>query len=139
MEVRVKVIRAQEFLVLTVDGMVDLASSKAMLAALVTHAANLKGYQILIDFRRGTAEMSIQDIWDVAAELGRSGEWSQWKIAILVAPDADVEKTEFFEVCAKSWLVMAKVFREFEDAIVWLVASDTQELVQGQGRRDMEL
>lgn len=108
----------------------DLAASRAMLATLMSHAANLKGYQILIDFRRGTARMSINDIWQVASELGRSEELIKRKIAILVGPDANMDHASFFETCVRNRFMVAKVFQEFEEAILWLVASDTQDVAK---------
>lgn len=77
--------------------------------------------------------MSVHDLWQVAAEIGRSKELITRKIAILIGPDADMEDAVFFETCLQNRFIMAKVFQDFEQAIVWLVSSDTQEVAQVSG------
>jgi hypothetical protein len=125
MAVKVKIIRAKDFLQVSPDGELALEESKLLLAKVASAKRPPADYDVLIDLRRVQWRLSTTDIYFLAAGLDEHREVFEDKVALLVLPGANFNKAEFFELCAQNRGYRVEAFTNFEDAIHWLFNSTT--------------
>jgi len=121
----IRIIRAHDFIIATPEGQLDLEKSEKLLMEIASASAQLVDYEILLDTRKAQTEMSVTDLWHLAAELSKvRGTFFRKKIAVL-CPLAQFDDTEFFALCAQNRGFQVGAFTSFEDAIEWLIANGT--------------
>jgi len=113
----IRIIHAHDFIKATPEGHLDLEQSKRLLVELTS--ASLNDYDIIIDTRKAQSEMSILDLWDLAAELDNHRKDSSRKTAI-VCPIERFDHAGFFARHAQNRGFRVREFTSFEDAINWL-------------------
>ena len=114
----IRIIHAHDFIKATPEGHLDLEQSKRLLVELTS--ASLNDYDIIIDTRKAQSEMSILDLWDLAAELDNLRKDSSRKTAI-VCPFERFDHAGFFARHAQNRGFRVREFTSFEDAINWLM------------------
>jgi len=114
----IRIIHAHDFIKATPEGHLDLEQSKRLLVELTS--ASLNDYDIIIDTRKAQSEMSILDLWDLAAELDNLRKDSSRKTAI-VCPFERFDHAGFFARHAQNRGFRVREFTSFEDAINWLL------------------
>jgi hypothetical protein len=114
----IRIIHAHDFIKATPEGHLDLEESKRLLVELTS--ASLNDYDIIIDTRKAQSEMSILDLWDLAAELDSLRKDSSRKTAI-VCPSERFDHAGFFARHAQNRGFRVREFTSFEDAINWLM------------------
>lgn len=63
--------------------------------------------------------MSIMDIDTITSELCQQGDAFRRKVALLLAPGHDFDKTSFLETCAYNQGFSVETFNDFESAMHW--------------------
>jgi hypothetical protein len=87
-------------------------------------SAPLVDYEIILDTRKAQTEMSITDLWHLAAELSNFRKAFSRKNAVL-CPLERFKYAEFFVLVAQNRGFPVRAFTSFEDAIEWLIANAT--------------
>jgi hypothetical protein len=116
----VRVILAKDFIRATSAGELDLESSKKALEDVASAAAQLVDYVILLDTRRARVQMSVMDLWHLAADLGNLRNTFYRKTAVL-CPVERFDDAAFFALCSENRGFRIKAFTSFEDAMNWLI------------------
>lgn len=78
-----RIIHAHDFLKATPEGRLDIEKSKQLLTKIAFAASHLVDYEIILDTRKAQTEMSITDLWYLAAELSNLREAFSRKTAVL--------------------------------------------------------
>jgi len=124
MPTNIRIIHAHDFIKASPEGHLDLEKSKKLLMEIASASAPLVDYEIIIDTRKAQTEMSITDLWYLAAELGNLRKAFSRKTAVL-CPLERFRYAEFLAVCAQNRGLRVMAFTSFEDAIEWLIANGT--------------
>jgi hypothetical protein len=124
MPTNIRIIHAHDFIKATPEGLLDLEESKKLLMEVASASAPLLDYEIILDTRKAQSEMSVTDLWHLAAELRNLGKAFSRKTAVL-CPLERFDYAGFFAVCAQNWGLQVRAFTSFEDAIEWLIKNGT--------------
>lgn len=127
MPATIRIIHAHEFIKATPEGRLDLEESKKLLIEIALASAPLPAYDILLDTRQAQSEMSVTDLWYLAAELNdnfRKASSRTVKTAVL-CPLERFDHAEFLALCAQNLGFQVRAFTSFEEAYEWLVANRT--------------
>jgi hypothetical protein len=129
MNLNIRLIHARDFLKTTSEGKLDLAASKQLLLKLASENASPHQYDMLIDVRRATRNMTLLDITELVNVMIEHRESFCTKLAILPPPEETLELAKFMELYAGNRGFRVGAFRDFEDAMNWLTTSN--ELIPG--------
>jgi hypothetical protein len=127
MPANVRIIHAHDFIRSSPDGKLDVEGSKNLLREIATASAPLADYDIVLDTRQAQSEMSVTDLWSLAADLGdtfRTASSRPVKTAILCPVDR-FDHAGFFALCAENRGFDVRAFTSIADAYEWLVADRT--------------
>jgi len=124
MSANIKIIPAHEFIKAAPEGQLDLEKCKIALAEIASVSAPTFDYEIILDTRKALIELSITDLWYLAAELSRLGKPFSRRTAV-VCPLEGFDNAGFLALCAQNRGVQVKAFTSFDDAIEWLFEKDT--------------
>jgi hypothetical protein len=116
----IRLIHAQDFVRATSEGELDFETSKKTLIETASATAHLVDYEILLDTRKSHVQMSVTDLWYLAAELSNLRKAFSRKTAVL-CPVERFDDAAFFALCSKNRGFRVKAFTSFEDAINWLI------------------
>jgi hypothetical protein len=120
MSTDIRLIHARDFVKATSDGELDFETSKKELIKIASATAHLVDYEILLDTRKSNVQMSVTDLWYLAAELSNLRKAFSRKTAVL-CPVEHFDDAAFFALCSKNRGFRVKAFTSFEDAINWLI------------------
>src|SRR5271166_4792663 len=98
MPTNIKIIRARDFVRATPEGQFDLRKSKEVLVEVASTSANLANVEVVLDTRLAQTNLSVADVWYLAAELSRLRDAYRGKTAVL-CPTEHFDKAEFFALC----------------------------------------
>ena len=127
MPANIRVIHAHDFIKATPEGKLDLEESKKLLMEIASVSAPLVDYDIVLDTRKAQSEMSVTDLWYLAAELSdnfRKTFSRPLKTAVL-CPLERFDQAGFFALCAQNRGFQVGAFTSFADAYEWLIANKT--------------
>jgi hypothetical protein len=124
MNLNIRLIHARDFLKTTSEGKLDLAASKQLLLKLASENASPHQYDMLIDVRRATRNMTLLDITELVNVMIEHRESFCTKLAILPPPEETLELAKFMELYAGNRGFRVGAFRDFEDAMNWLTTSN---------------
>lgn len=119
MTAKVKIIRSVEYLQVAEDGEIDLKKSKKILADIAQSKQPHADYDILLDFRRAYWILSTIDIYNLVKELFNYDNVFRDKLAMLVLPGKNFDKSEFFKLCGNNRGLNIEIFSNYEDAVQW--------------------
>ncbi|HYM60808.1 MAG TPA: hypothetical protein VEZ11_07935 [Thermoanaerobaculia bacterium] len=122
MPTNIRVIRASDFIKATPEGRLDFRESRELLAEIASASADLREHEIILDTRTAQIEMSVADLWYLAAELSDLRKAFFGKTAVL-CPLEQFDRAGFFALCAQNRGFRVRAFTLFEEAIEWLVSS----------------
>ena len=120
----IRIIHAHDFIKATPEGHLDLEESKRLLILIVSASAALDDHEIILDTRQSQSEMSVSDLWHLAAELEKFRGASSRKTAIL-CPLERFDHAGFFALCAQNRGFQVSAFTSFADAYEWLIENRT--------------
>jgi len=124
----------KDLIVLTSSGTIDLVASKAALKSLAADPEFEARYEILLDLRDSECELSVTDVYEIAAYLA----WPDpalptgKKIAVLVSGQRAFDHAKFLEICSTNRGLQVGAFEDYEKASEWLDA-DLPEDPKGNG------
>ncbi len=116
----IKIIHAHDFIKVTPAGQFDFEKSKNILIEIASASVPMVAYDIILDARKAQMEMSVADLWHLAAELDKLRQTFSRKTAVL-CPSERFDNAGFFALCAQNRGFNVKPFTSFEDAIEWLI------------------
>ena len=124
MATSIRIIHARDFIKATPDGLLDLEKSKILLAEIASASAPLGDYEIILDTRKAQIDMSVTDLWYLAAELSNLRKAFQRKTAVL-CPSERFDQAAFFALCAQNRGFQVGAFVTLDEAIEWLTTGTT--------------
>jgi hypothetical protein len=120
MPIDIRIIHAHDFIKATPEGHLDLEESKRLLILIASASTSLGDHEIILDTRKVQSEMSVKDLWHLAAELDNIRRDSSRKTAI-ICPLERFDHAGFFALFAQKKGFRVRAFISFEDAINWLM------------------
>ncbi len=123
MSTDIRIIHAHDFIKAVPEGQLDLEKSKKLLMEIASASAPLADYEIILDTRKAQTELSITDLWYLAAELSKLREAFFRKKTAILCPLEKFDHAGFFALCSKNRGFQVMAFTSFEDAIEWLIAN----------------
>jgi hypothetical protein len=123
MSIDIRIIHAHDFIKATPEGQLDLEKSEKLLMEIASAAAPLIEYEIILDTRKAQVEMSITDLWYLAAALSNLRKTFLRKKTAVLCPLERFGHAEFFALSAQNRGFQVMPFTSFEDAIEWLTAN----------------
>jgi len=119
----IRVIQAHEFIKATPEGHLDLEGTKEVLLGIAAASALSGDFDVILDTRDTQSEMTVTDLWELAAELHRFREAFSRKTAVLGPPDRS-DYAAFFALCAQERGFDVRAFASLGDAMEWMVGPD---------------
>ena len=126
MAIKIKVITGTDFIEVTPEGVINLTTSKQLLTAIAKAEDTPVDYELLIDFRDTQGDLSVLDVYQLAAELILYGGTFRRKVALLVLPGINFDRASFFETCSHNRGFSVNAFMDYEKAMRWLLSPDLQ-------------
>jgi hypothetical protein len=124
MATKIKVVTSGDFLEVTPEGVINIATSRQLLVDIARAEHQPVDYDLLIDFRDTKMHMSTIDLYQLASELTQHGDTFRRKVALLVFPGATFDAAEFFETCSHNRGFEVDAFTDFESAMRWLLTAE---------------
>ena len=126
MATKIKIIPATEFMEVTPDGLINLATSRQLLADIIKADQPPADFEMLVDFRNTYSDLSLPSIYQLAAELFLHGEVFRRKVALLVLPGVNFDRACFFETCSCGLGFSIGAFTDYECAMRWLLSEENR-------------
>jgi hypothetical protein len=126
MATKIKIVTTGDFLEVTPEGVINMATSRQLLVDIARADHHPVDYELLIDFRDTKWHMSTVDLYRLAAELTQHGDTFRRKVALLVFPGDSFSSAEFFETCSHNRGFSVEAFTDFESALRWLLAPEDE-------------
>jgi hypothetical protein len=123
MDLIIRLIHSRDFLITTPKGKFDLATSKQMLLKLASENAAPRQYEILIDVRHAIGRLTFTDITELVNVMIEHRESFRSKLAILTRHGHEFDDAKFMELYAGNRGFRVGAFRDFEEAMNWLMTS----------------
>lgn len=122
MATKIKIIISNEFLEITPDGILNIDTSRQLLVDIAKAEQQAVDYELLVDFRETTCQLSIIDLYQLAGELCKHGHTFRNKVALLVLPGIEFNHASFFETCSYNRGYGVNAFIDYDKAIRWLLS-----------------
>lgn len=122
MATKIKILTAKDFIEVTPDGIVNIASSRKLLADIAKAENKPADYELLIDFRDTESRLDVKDLYQLASELSEHGDVFRRKVALLVMPGINFNQASFFETCSHNRGFKVDAFNDYEKAIRWILS-----------------
>jgi len=124
MATKIKIISARDFIEVTTDGMINITTSRQLLVDIARAEHLPVDYELLIDFRDTQSDLSVTDMYQLAAELYQYGDTFRRKVALLVVPGVNFDRASFFETCSRNRGFSVNAFTDYEKAIRWVLSTE---------------
>jgi hypothetical protein len=124
MATKIKVVTSGDFLEVTPEGVINIATSRQLLVDIAKADHQPVDYDLLIDFRDTKLHMSTLDLYQIASELTHHDDTFSRKVALLVYPGDTFDSAAFFETCSHNRGFEVNAFTDFETAIRWLLTAE---------------
>lgn len=124
MATNIKIITAKDFVEITANGIIDITTSRQLLADIAKTEYHHADYDLLVDFRDTQSRLSITDVYQLAAELCRHGGTFYRKVALVVIPGVSFDRASFFETCSHNRGFSVNAYTEYEKAIRWILNTE---------------
>ena len=128
MATKIKIITAGDFLEVTPDGMINITTSRQLLVDIAKAEHLPVDYELLVDFRDTQSNLSVLEVYQLAAELCQFGDTFRRKVALLVAQGINFELAHFFETCSYNRGFSINAFTDYENAMRWLLSTEDPHL-----------
>ena len=123
MDLNIRIIGARDFIKTTPTFQVDLETSKQFFLKLAQENAAPRQYDLLIDLRQTTGNLSFPEIAEVVKLIIENRDSFRSKIAILTTPGIKFENAKFAALYANNRGFQVAAFTDFEETINWLMSS----------------
>ena len=125
MPANVRIVHANDFIVATPEGKLDLARSRELLLQVAAASAHLVAYDVVLDTRNARSELTVPDLWHLASTLSdsfRKAFSRPLKTAVLCPADR-FDQAGFFALCAENRGFHVQAFTSVADAYEWLIGT----------------
>ena len=122
MPTNVKVIHAGDLIRARPEGEAYLEDAEQLIRDIVAAGAGLHEFEVLIDTRRVSANLSATDLWNLAEKLARYRAGFARRTAVL-CPLERFDHGRFFALCAENHGFNIRVFTSYEEAMEWLIGA----------------
>jgi hypothetical protein len=119
MATKIKIIRSVDYLSVADDGTIEFEESKRRLAEMAEPKRPPADYELLLDFRRTQWILSTDEIFSLVEALINAPDSFRDKIALLVLPGVNFDRTYFEELCTDTIGIDVRTFTNYEDAVHW--------------------
>jgi hypothetical protein len=123
MDLNLRLIRANEFLKTRPTGEYDLEMTKQLLLELARENSSPIKYDILIDVRAATGNLTLIDITELVQVIIENRDSFRSKLVILTSHGRQFDNAKFMALYAGNRGLQVGAFNEFEEAISWLMVS----------------
>jgi hypothetical protein len=123
MATKIKIISVREFLEITPNGTINIATSRQLLVDIAKADHQPVDHELLVDFRDTQSALSVLDIYQLAAELCQHGDTFRGKVALLVLPGVSFDHAHFFESCSHNRGLSINAFTDYEKAMRWILSA----------------
>ena len=122
MNTQIKVFSHQSLIVLTADGQLDMAASKAALKIVAESSSHNEHAEVLLDLRDINCSLSITDMYELATHLAspKTGLPTHEKIAVLVDGAMEFDHAKFLALCGVNRGIAIRAFDDYDAAGEWL-------------------
>jgi hypothetical protein len=124
MATKIKLITTGDFLEVTTEGIINLTTSRQLLVDIAKADHPPADYELLVDFRDTQSQLSVTDVYQLAAELCQHGDTFRRKVALLVVPGINFEQAHFFETCSHNRGFSINAFTDYEKAMRWVLSAE---------------
>ncbi len=124
MATKIKIIAAREFLEVTPDGIINITTSRQLLVDIAKAEGHPADHELFIDFRDTQSQLSVSDVYQLAAELCQHGDTFRRKVALLVVPGVNFDRASFFETCSHNRGFSVNAFTDYEKAMRWILSTE---------------
>jgi hypothetical protein len=124
MATKIKLITTGDFLEVTTEGIINLTTSRQLLVDIAKADHPPADYELLVDFRDTQSQLSVTDVYQLAAELCQHGDTFRRKVALLVVPGINFEQAHFFETCSHNRGFAINAFTDYEKAMRWVLSAE---------------
>jgi hypothetical protein len=124
MATKIKIITVRDFLEVTPDGIINISTSRQLLVDIAKAEHHPVDYDLLIDFRDTQWQMSVSNLYQLAAELCQHGDTFRRKVALLVLPGINFNPASFLETCSRNRGFSINAFTDYEKAIRWVLSAE---------------
>lgn len=118
-----KILSVRDFVKATPQGTLDFAEAKQAMREASLISGAFVNYDLMIDTRGSENNLSVTDIWHLAAELASlvhaNTKGFRAKIPVL-CPTKEFDHAKFFELCSQNRGLNVRAFTSFEDLFDWL-------------------
>ncbi len=118
----IRIIHAQDFITATPEGRLDFEKSRKLLTEIASVSDPLVDYNIILDTRKANVEMSVTELWHLAAEISNLRKVFARKTAVL-CPIHRFDDAAFFALCSQNRGLNIQAFASYEEAMEWLIAN----------------
>ena len=127
---QIKIFPHQSLIVLTAEGKLDMAASKAALTTVAESSSHDVHAEVLFDLRESICTLSINDIYELASYMASSETRlpTHEKIAVLVDGKLEFDHAKFLALCAGNRGISIRAFDDFDIASEWLKTALPPEL-----------
>src|SRR5262249_54587835 len=123
MNLNIRIVRSQDFLKVTPTGEIDLKASKQVLLKLASENSPPRHHDILIDTRHTSGHLTLAEITEVVDVMIEHRDSFRSKLAVLALPGLHFDHAKFMELYANNRGFQVAAFKDFEEAINWLMTS----------------
>ena len=120
MPTNVKIIHAGDLVRARPEGEAYLEDAEQLIRDIAAAGAGLEDFEVLVDTRRVTGNLSATDLWTLAEKLGRFRNNFARRTAVL-CPLEKFDHNRFFALCAENRGFNIRVFTSYEEAMEWLI------------------
>ena len=119
MAIKIKIIRSVDYLSVADDGSIEFEESQEKLASMAEPKRPPADYELLLDFRRTQWILSTDEIYMLVLALINAPDSFRDKIALLLLPGVNFDRTYFQELIEKNKGTEVRTFTNYEDAVEW--------------------
>ena len=121
MKADIKIVRTRDFINTIAEGELNLRESMNVLSKLAELNEEDVTHDILLDIRDTESVLTLSDIYEIVAEIGKHRSSFRNKVALLIGKHHDMDKARFLEMCASNRGFNVNVFTDFEESVCWLM------------------
>jgi hypothetical protein len=123
MDLNLRLIHANDFLKTRPSGEYDLEMTKRLLLELARENSSPIKYDILIDVRAATGNLTLIDITELVQVMIENRDSFRSKLVVLTSHGRQFDNARFMALYAGNRGFQVGAFNEFEEAISWLMIS----------------
>ena len=124
MTTMIKIITARDFIEITTAGIINNTTCRQLLTDIAKAEHHHTDYELLVDFRDTQSQLSITDVYQLAAELCQHGDTFRRKVALVVTPGLNFDQASFFETCSHNRGFLVNAYTDYEKAIRWILKAE---------------